>query len=147
MPFVHLGWATPGSQASCLVLGQFAEDRVHPTWGEPQVLEQLAPLFERKRSLQVFAPLPCDMLLAQLAERLDEHAAEPPGRFLVLRRGPAEVFRLPKTRRMPVDAVEQIPVKWLCGSGTAAALFDEARKGRRAWALGEDLESVLESTQ
>ena len=48
---------------------------MHPGRGEPQVLEQFPPLVSRKRHLQVIAPFPRYVLLAQLAEGLDKQAA------------------------------------------------------------------------
>ena len=35
-------------RASCVCLGEFAEDRVHPCWGEPEVLEEFSPLVGRE---------------------------------------------------------------------------------------------------
>ncbi len=81
----------PESRASYLLLSELAENRVHPGRCKPQVLEQFPPLVGWKRPLQVISPVPRHMPLAQFAERLNEQAAQPAGRFHILWRRPAEL--------------------------------------------------------
>ena len=70
-----VGVAGRGSRASCVLLGKFPEDRVHPGGGEPDVLEKPTPLIGWQRSLQVFAAFGGHVFLTQFAESLDEQAA------------------------------------------------------------------------
>ena len=58
-----------------MVLGEFAEDGMHPGRGEPDILDEFTALVGRKCPLQVLAPLRCQMLSAYLAKSLDQEAA------------------------------------------------------------------------
>jgi hypothetical protein len=66
---------------------------MHPSWRQPEILQESSPPVDWQRPLQIFASLLSYMILPQFAERLDQKTAEPAGRRHVSRRCPPELDR------------------------------------------------------